>query len=52
MKKVFSFLFVVMIATFSFSQINITITNPEAVDVILGNYNPATYTPGVIINHP
>ena len=52
MKKLFSFLFVVMITTGSLSQINITITNPEAVEVMLGNYNPATYTPGVIINHP
>jgi len=34
------------------AQINVTISNPEAVEVLEGNYDPASYTPGVIINHP
>jgi hypothetical protein len=34
------------------AQTNITINNPEAVQVLLGNYDPAQYTPPVIINDP
>ncbi|MFH1297449.1 MAG: hypothetical protein ABIJ04_09280 [Bacteroidota bacterium] len=41
-----------MFANGSVGQFNITISNPEAVAVLLGNYDPAVYTPGVIINHP
>lgn len=30
---------------------NILVTNPIAEDVLLGNYNPANYTPSIIINN-
>jgi len=33
-------------------QGNMTVSNPEAEQVIFGNYDPALYTPPVIINHP
>ncbi|MFH1160939.1 MAG: M28 family peptidase [bacterium] len=35
-----------------FAQFNITISNPEAEQILLGNYDPANYTPSVLINHP
>ena len=33
-------------------QTNITLSNPEALQILVGNYNPGNYTPTVIINHP
>ena len=33
-------------------QTNITLTNADVLPVLLGNYNPALYTPPVIINQP
>lgn len=36
----------------SFSQNNMLSTNPLAEQVLLGNYDPAQFTPPVIINHP
>jgi len=53
MKKI-SFLFFIIIGlSFSgLSQTGMTLSNPEALQVLLGNYNPANYTPSVIINHP
>lgn len=35
-----------------FAQGIITLSNPEAKQVLLGNYDPAHYTPSVIINSP
>ena len=43
--------FVVLIGSFSFAQSNITISNPEALQILSGNYNPVIYTPSVIINN-
>lgn len=34
----------------SFAQTNMLSTNPVAEQVMLGNYNPATYTPSVVIS--
>src|SRR6185369_12952898 len=34
------------------AQTNILCTNPDAEQVMKGNYNPQTYLPPVIINHP
>jgi hypothetical protein len=34
------------------AQSNMSISNPEAEQVIHGNYDPALYTPPVIISHP
>jgi hypothetical protein len=35
-----------------FSQHNILSTNPLAQQILLGNYNPTTYLPTTVINHP
>jgi hypothetical protein len=53
MKK--SLFFLLLIISLSFrglGQTNITLSNPEAQQILNGNYNPANYTPSVIINHP
>jgi len=36
----------------SFGQTNVTLSNPEAANILAGNYDPAMYTPAVIINEP
>ena len=36
----------------SFGQTNITLSNPEAANILAGNYNPADYTPELIVNDP
>ncbi len=53
MKKSLFFLLIVMSpALEGLGQTNITLSNPEAEHILFGNYNPANYTPAVIINHP
>jgi hypothetical protein len=51
-KSLFFFLIIISLTLPGFSQTGITLSNPEALQVLLGNYDPATYTPSVIINHP
>jgi hypothetical protein len=41
----------VLIPLLSQAQTNIISTNPVAEQIMLGNYNPATWTPATIINH-
>ncbi len=36
----------------SFGQTDITLSNPVAANILAGNYNPADYTPDVILNNP
>jgi len=45
----FSFLFTSSLAP---GQTNMFLTNPDALDVMKGSYNPAQYRPGVVIDHP
>ncbi|MBE0646604.1 MAG: M28 family peptidase [Bacteroidales bacterium] len=52
MKKALLFLSGLIIAASSVAQFNITVTNPEAIEVLKGNYDPATYMPGMVINDP
>ncbi len=52
MKKIFSGLFLACIILSVHSQINMSISNPEADAVIFGNYDPANYVATQIINHP
>ena len=53
MKKSFSFIVILISLSFQgFSQTGMTLSNPEALQVLLGNYDPADYTPSVIINDP
>ncbi len=54
MKNLFSpcFILLFFLAHFSVSQNNIISTNHLAEQIMLGNYNPATFLPPVIINHP
>lgn len=52
MKRVLFILAGMMITAGTVGQFNITITNPEAIEVLKGNYDPAGYTPGTIINDP
>jgi hypothetical protein len=51
MKKTLFILMAIMPVTFALSQTNMSISNPEAEAVILGNYDPSVYIPGTIINH-
>jgi hypothetical protein len=50
MKQGYILVFLMMATIMARPQSNITISNPEAEQVILGNYDPAAYTPSVIIN--
>jgi len=52
MKKILLILTGLMIVACVSGQFNITITNPEAIEVLKGMYDPATYTPAVVINDP
>jgi hypothetical protein len=51
-KSLFFFLIVISLTLPGFSQTNIILSNPEVQQILLGNYDPAAYTPSVIINHP
>lgn len=51
MKKIIYILAVFIPFNLLFSQTNITVSNPEAEAVILGNYDPAAFMPDEIINH-
>ncbi|MFC2101453.1 M28 family peptidase [Bacteroidota bacterium] len=52
MKRLFLFLAGMILAVVTSAQFNISITNPEAIEVLKGNYDPSTYTPGTVINDP
>ena len=41
-----------LIPVASFSQTNVTLSNPEAASILIGNYDPALYMPSNIINDP
>jgi len=51
MKKTLFILMAIMPVTFALSQTNMSVSNPEAEAVIMGNYDPSGYIPGTIINH-
>jgi len=51
-KSLFCLLMILVPAILAIGQANITLSNPEAQQILFGNYNPANYTPSVIINHP
>jgi hypothetical protein len=51
MKILYTLLFIVSFQ-FSFSQSNIITTNPLAEQVMQGMYDPVTYYPPAILNHP
>lgn len=50
MKKLYIAVIVSCAFVSSFAQTNMLSTNPVAEQVMLGNYNPATYTPSVVIS--
>jgi hypothetical protein len=50
MKRLFLLIYFLLVLVAAWSQSNITLSNFEAQEVILGNYDPANYTPSVIIN--
>ncbi|HZX61586.1 MAG TPA: M28 family peptidase [Bacteroidales bacterium] len=52
MKKLSFVLFLAIISGTVIAQTNMTVSNPLVLPVLLGNYNPADYTPTVIINYP
>jgi len=52
MRKLFVFLFAVIVSGSAAAQINMTVSNPLVLPVLLGNYNPSAYTPPVIISNP
>jgi hypothetical protein len=50
MKKWYVAVILMLAAFFARAQSNITISNPEAQQVLFGNYDPSAYTPPVIIS--
>src|ERR1041384_6069975 len=52
MKRLAASILLLSLSVFSFSQTNMLSTNPEAEDIMLGNYSPADYTPTVILDQP
>jgi hypothetical protein len=53
MKRFFTSLFVLLICLgTTYSQTNIFVTNPEANDILFGNFDPADYAPSVVIDDP
>jgi hypothetical protein len=52
MKKFLLLIFGIHLNIFLFSQANLAVTNPTALTIMLGNYDPATYMPSVVINDP
>ncbi|HET6989694.1 MAG TPA: M28 family peptidase, partial [Bacteroidia bacterium] len=50
--KLFSVVIAVALSFGTFAQTNIISTNPAAEQVMLGNYNPATYQATTILNRP
>lgn len=50
MKKLYAAVILSCAFVSSFAQTNMLSTNPVAEQVMLGNYNPATYTPTVVIS--
>jgi hypothetical protein len=52
MKKIFFVLFWAIISGTAVAQTNMTVSNPLVLPVLLGNYDPAQYTPPFIINNP
>lgn len=52
MKRAITSLFFVCQLFACLSQTNILSTKQLAEDIMLGNYDPADYTPGTVINHP
>jgi hypothetical protein len=53
MKKFFTTLCFLLIGFgTTYSQTNIFVTNPEANDILFGNFDPADYAPSVVIDDP
>ncbi|TRZ64460.1 hypothetical protein D4R20_02660, partial [bacterium] len=52
MKKLLLVLFLAIISGTAIAQTNMTVSNPLVLPVLLGNYDPALYTPPIIINYP
>ncbi|MFM9949506.1 MAG: M28 family peptidase [Saprospiraceae bacterium] len=52
MKNLFTCCCFVLANCWLAAQSNILSTNPVAEQVLLGNYDPATYLPSVVVNHP
>ncbi len=54
MRKYFTLLILSIVLSLSAvnAQLNITVTNSVANNIMFGNYNPATYIPSVVIDHP
>jgi hypothetical protein len=50
--RILSTLVLSFFSTFLFSQTNILTTNPLAKEIMLGNYNPADYAAGIVIDQP
>jgi hypothetical protein len=45
-------LFLLAVSSNIYGQTNVTLSNPEAVNILAGNYDPALYTPSNVINAP
>ncbi len=52
MKKSILLTGLMAISTFLLSQTNMLSTNQLAEEIMLGNYDPATYMPSTVLNHP
>ena len=51
-RLIFSFVIFMLIGSMTSAQNNIQLSNPEAEQIMFGNYDPALYTPETIINNP
>ncbi len=51
-KTVFTFFIVIISLLHGVAQTNITLSNPQVLQVISGAYNPANYTATTVIQHP
>jgi peptidase M28-like protein len=52
MKKIIPFVLLAFFSYELFAQTNILLTNTEAEQILLGNFDPADYTASTILNHP
>ncbi len=52
MKRILSIIILALIAASLSAQTNITVSNPTALTIMQGNYDPTIYAQSVVIDHP
>lgn len=51
MARFYTTLILLFVSTIGFTQTNFLVTSPTADAILKGNYDPAVYAPGTIVNH-